>query len=192
MSDLVVREYSDVPQPEDSGGCQHRQKQPRLRRVAGVRDDESDAPPGEPLTGVHRRFLADHTQVYLVVRRPDGKPMGYPMVGRWENGGLEFSTYRKSAKVRHVEHDDRVCCLVVPRDRADDDRLLTVWGRAGMTDANRDRWRTALRGREGGSAGINVPPEVRASVADRMASQKRGILRVDVERAAFMPGSCHG
>jgi hypothetical protein len=175
---------------EEGSRWQHCQNRPSLQGV--VRGDESEVPPGELLTDVHRRFLAHHTQVYLVVRRLDGKPMGYPMVGRWEDGGLEFSTYRKSAKVRHIEHDHRVCCLVVPRDRTCDDRLLSVWGRAAMVDANRDRWRTALHSGEGRAAGIAVPPEVRARVADRMASQKRGILRVDVERAAFISSSTHG
>jgi hypothetical protein len=149
-------------------------------------------PPGEPLTDTHRRFLAENTQVYLVVRRPDGAPMGYPMVGRWEDGGLEFSTYRKSAKVRHVERDDRVCCLVVPRDRAADGRVLAVWGRAAMADANRDRWQAALRGRDGDAVGIDVPAQVRAKVAERLASQKRGVLRVSPERSAFVSGAGRG
>jgi hypothetical protein len=148
--------------------------------------------PGEPLTDTHRRFLADNTQVYLVVRRPDGKPMAYPMVGRWEDGGLEFSTYRKSAKVRHVERDDRVCCLVVPRDRGVDDRVLATWGQAAMGDAGRDRWRAALQGGDGGAAGIEVSAEVRAKVADRLANQKRVILRVEVERATFVAGGAGG
>jgi Pyridoxamine 5'-phosphate oxidase len=147
--------------------------------------------PGEPVSDTHRQFLADHTQVYLVVRRPDGTPMGYPMVGRWQDGALEFSTYRKSAKVRAVERDDRVCCLVVPRDRSDDNRVLAVWGHAAMGDAGRQRWQEALNKRDGG-AGIEVPAAIRAKVADRLSESKRGILRVDVERAAFVGGGDHG
>jgi Pyridoxamine 5'-phosphate oxidase len=139
----------------------------------------------------HRQFLAEHTQVYLVVRRPDGTPMGYPMVGRWEDGALEFSTYRKSAKVRYVERDDRVCCLVVPRDHCAGDRVLAVWGRAAMGEASRERWQAAVNGPTG-AVGIEVPAAVRAKVADRLGTSKRGILRVEVERAAFVSGRGRG
>jgi hypothetical protein len=143
--------------------------------------------PGEPLTDAHRSFLADNTQVYLVVRRADGAPMGYPMVGRWADGGLEFSTYRKSAKVRFIERDEKVCCLVVPRDRAQDRRVLAAWGPAAIADASRERWRRAAEASGvDGSVGIDVPEEVRRKVSSRLEAQKRVILRVDVDRAAFV------
>jgi hypothetical protein len=147
--------------------------------------------PGQRVTDAHRQFLADHSQVYLVVRRPDGTPMGYPMVGRWQDGALEFSTYRKSAKVRYVERDNRVCCLVVPRDPSEGDRVLAVWGRAAMGDAGRERWQAAATGATG-AVGIEVPASVRTKVADRLSTSKRGILRVDVERAAFVSGRDRG
>jgi hypothetical protein len=147
--------------------------------------------PGEAVTDAHRQFLAEHTQVYLVVRRPDGTPMGYPMVGRWQDGALEFSTYRKSAKVRYVERDDRVCCLAVPRDSSEEDRVLAVWGRAAMGDAGRERWQAAANGPTG-AVGIEVPASVRAKVADRLSTSKRGILRVEPERAAFVDGRADG
>jgi Pyridoxamine 5'-phosphate oxidase len=147
--------------------------------------------PGEALTEGHRQFLADHAQVYLIVRRPDGTPMGYPMTGRWLQGGLEFSTYRKSAKVRYVERDERVCCLVVPRDRAKHDRVLAVWGRAGVDDASRRRWQESLDDREQ-KVNVEVPAAVRAKVADRLSTNKRVIIRVEVERAMFVPGDNRG
>jgi hypothetical protein len=147
--------------------------------------------PGEALTEGHRQFLADHAQVYLIVRRPDGTPMGYPMTGRWLHGGLEFSTYRKSAKVRYVERDERVCCLVVPRDRAKDDRVLAVWGGAAVNDASRQRWQESLDDREQ-KVNVEVPAAVRAKVADRLVTNKRVIIRVEVERAMFVPGDDRG
>lgn len=150
-------------------------------------------PPGVPVTDGHRRFLADHTQVYLVVRRLDGTPMGYPMVGRWEDGGMEFSTYRKSAKVRSLERDDRACCLVVPRDRAREPRVLAVWGRAAIGGAGRERWQAALeRDGEDADSALEVPAAVRAKVADRLATKKRVVVRVVPERAAFIVGDPGG
>jgi hypothetical protein len=142
-------------------------------------------PPGGPVTDEHRQFLLDNPQVFLIVRRADGTPMGYPMVGRWENGALEFSTYRKSAKVRHVEADDRVCCVSVPRDRSAESRVLTVWGRGAIGEAGADRWRAALQGRDDGAVGIAVPESIRAKVADRLATSKRIVLRVEIESARF-------
>jgi len=154
-------------------------------------DHAPDQPPGDPVNDVHREFLASHPQVFLVVRRPDDTPMGYPMVGRWADGALEFSTYRKSAKVRHVEADPRVCCLCVPRDSELEHRVLAAWGRGFIEMAGRDRWRAAIEGRETAPAGIAVPDSVRAKVADRLATSKRVVLRVELESAAFVRGA-HG
>lgn len=142
--------------------------------------------PGVSVTDEHLRFLADHSRVYLVVRRQDGTPMAYPMTGRWEDGGLEFSTYRKSAKVRHIEGDDRVCCLTVPRDRTADRRALAVWGRATIAATSRERWQAAVDRDVRLEGGFTVPAEVRAKVADRLATNTRVIVRVEPMTAAFV------
>jgi hypothetical protein len=58
-------------------------------------------------------FLTAHTRTMLVTVRSDGFPTIHPMVGMWSDGALWFNTYRKSAKVRNIERDPRVCCVVV-------------------------------------------------------------------------------
>jgi nitroimidazol reductase NimA-like FMN-containing flavoprotein (pyridoxamine 5'-phosphate oxidase superfamily) len=142
-------------------------------------------PPGCPLNDTDRQFLSDNTRVYLIVGEADDRPMGYPMTGRWESDALEFSTYRKSAKVRHIERDPRVCCLVTSRDRTVDGRVLVVWGWARVGAAGQERWRAALQAPDGGPRSIDVPETVRQKVASRLETSKRVIVRVEVETAMF-------
>ena len=67
--------------------------------------------------------------MFLIVRRPDGSPTGYPMTGVFHDGDVEFTTYRKAAKVRYLLADDRVCCVVPdPAGGAAE----ALWGRAQL------------------------------------------------------------
>jgi hypothetical protein len=55
--------------------------------------------------------------VVLFCRDEAGKPIGYPMrTVACEPGALIYTTYRKSAKVRHLERDPRVCVLATRWD----------------------------------------------------------------------------
>lgn len=47
-------------------------------------------------------FMRSNSRMFLVVTRGDGSPTIYPMVGLYRDGGVECSTYRKSAKVTRV------------------------------------------------------------------------------------------
>ncbi|WP_261558799.1 pyridoxamine 5'-phosphate oxidase family protein [Frankia tisae] len=114
-------------------------------------------PPGDPLTGEHRRFLAAHTRGFLITTRADGGPIGYPMTVRWCDGTLEFNTYRRSAKVAHLRRDGRVCVVVVPRDRAADRRVLSVWGRVQPGEGSIENW---MRDGEDPTPGPSTPPRV--------------------------------
>jgi hypothetical protein len=144
---------------------------------------ERDRPPGGPVTGEHYNFLALHSRTFLIVRGQDGAPIGYPMTGRLFDGALEFNTYRKSVKVTHLARDNRVCCVVIPRDRAADPRVLSVWGRAEPSEASREHWLEATP-----SAGIDVPADIVSQVQDRLLSGKRVIYRVLPLTAAFTSG----
>jgi Pyridoxamine 5'-phosphate oxidase len=144
-------------------------------------------PPGDPLTSEHLEFLSRHSRVFLLVRDGD-RPVGYPMTGRLIDGALEFSTYRKSAKVRHIERDERVCCVTVPRDSPEDNRALVTWGGAAINEQSRANW-LSVSGRERASTGIAVPPEVVKQVSDRIATNKRVVVRVELLSARFIRGS---
>ena len=66
--------------------------------------------------------------MFMLVRRPDGGPTGYPMTGMLRDGELEITTYRKAAKARYLLADDRVCCVV--RDDARPDCGVGLYGHA--------------------------------------------------------------
>src|SRR5581483_11453607 len=61
-------------------------------------------------------FLRTHTRTMLVTLRSDGSPTVHPMVGLWGDDALWFNTYRKSVKVKNIERDPRVCCVVLGGD----------------------------------------------------------------------------
>lgn len=113
--------------------------------------------------------------LFLVVRRPDGSPTGYPMTGIFHDGDIEFTTYRKSAKARYLLADDRVCCVIPGGAEAG----VAVWGHAVPVPP--DAFAGAAR--HAGPAPLEVPSTVRESVRDALESGKRIVFRVRVERA---------
>ena len=113
--------------------------------------------------------------MFMLVRRPDGGPTGYPMTGIMRDGELAISTYRKAAKARYMLADDRVCCVVPDPD--DPSRGVALYGHARPAEA--DAFISAV-GSRGGDAAIAVPSEVRETVRDRLESDKRMVFQIDV------------
>jgi hypothetical protein len=124
-------------------------------------------------------FLAAHTRVFLLGTRADGSPTGWPMVGLHRDGALEFSTYRRSQKVRDLERSPAAACVVAPVDGT---RALAVRGTAEVVaadpDATADRTPTDVR----------VEPEIAARARARMASGQRVVVRVVPTEARWVPG----
>lgn len=114
--------------------------------------------------------------MFMIVRRPDGGPTGYPMTGVFRGGELEISTYRKAAKARYLLADDRVCCVVPDPHRPG--RGVAVYGRAEPVDSA--AFTSGMSSGDGGP--MHVPDEVRETVRDRLASSKRMVFRIGVER----------
>jgi hypothetical protein len=89
------------------------------------------------------------------------------------DGDLIFNAYRASAKVRNIEREPEVRVLVTPPGSA---TWMLVHGTADLLspDEGARAWQqsTAERGVEG------VPPTVPTTVADRLSSGKRVIIRV--------------
>lgn len=138
------------------------------------------------MTGVPEeaeRFLAAHARAFLLVRRADGWPTGYPMLGLWRDGALHFSTYAKSAKVRNLERDDRVCCLVTSDDEDDPEfRAVLVRGRAEvLPGAELPSGRGAD---EQAAAGRGVPEGIVERSRERLRAGKRVLVRVVPERVS--------
>lgn len=120
--------------------------------------------------------------VFMIVRRYDGGPTGYPMTGLFSDGNLELTMYRKSAKARLLMADDRVCCLLPDPDLPG--RGLALYGRAVPAPAG--GFASSTTGARPGP--IDVPDEVLATVRDRLESQKRMVFRVEVERVCELGG----
>jgi general stress protein 26 len=125
-------------------------------------------------------FLGRHTRIYLLTRRRDGAPTIHPMTGFFADGRITMSTYRKSAKARNVERDERAACLVVNGYGKDDVRGALVRGRGSLRQA-------AMAIPESGESETpKVSGSVAARVAERMASGKRVFLDVEPDEAGFV------
>jgi hypothetical protein len=121
-------------------------------------------------------FLGRHTRVFLLTRRRDGSPTIHPMTAFFADGRMTMTTYRKSAKARNVERDDRAACLVVNGYGKDDVRAVLVRGRGRLRQATLAALPTAEREEP------KVSDDVTARVAARMASGKRIFLDVEPDR----------
>ena len=138
-------------------------------------------PPQSAVVADALAFLAEQGHVYLLGRRPDGYPTGYAMMGRVRDGGVEFSTYRASAKVRNLARDG-VASILAVSEVAEDDRVLHAEGPVAVLDGT--AWLDAARGEMSAGPGA-VPSEITDTVAARHASGKRCVLRVTIEQARF-------
>ena len=129
-------------------------------------------------------FLSVHSQAFLFTTLVDGSPIGWPMVGRLNDGGMEFSTYRSSAKARHLLANPMASCLVVPRDSEADRRTLLVTGSVSIRE---DRGGAdAVKAHAGaGRSGIEVPSEVAEAVKARHDSGKRCVVRIELDDLRF-------
>ncbi len=133
-------------------------------------------------------FLRLHNRVLLLARRADGSPTGWPMTGIYADGILQFSTYRKSAKVRMIAADPRVCCLVTAREGLGERRVLEYVGTAAVdTEVREMPSRAQAPGATAAPTAIGtVPEEIGQRAQDRLASGKRCLIRVAPLRVGFL------
>lgn len=136
---------------------------------------------GEAVGPEEDAFLRASSRVFLLGTRADGSPTGWPMVGLYPGGVLEFSTYGRSQKVRDFGRHAAAACVVAP---ADDPRALTLRGTCTVVEGQH----------EPTTGGANPPRDI--PVADgiaegaraRMRSGKRVVLRFVPDGARFVPG----
>jgi hypothetical protein len=128
-------------------------------------------------------FLQANRRCFLLGLRADGSPTGWPMIGIYERGSLEFSTYGRSQKVLDFERNHNACCLVAPEGG---DRALVLRGTIAVVTGHLD-----------GTAGSEVLPGVKVDAAisetaqARAASGKRVTLRLTPHEARFIAGFAH-
>jgi hypothetical protein len=129
-------------------------------------------------------FIRTNHTAFLFCRDGAGRPIGYPMrtvVYRPATRRLYFSTYTKSAKVRHLIADPEVACLI-----GDDSRWVSVRGVAEVYQPS-----PAEVGRLIGvrSPDERVPESVVTKVRDRLISGKRSVIALTLNeiRAANLP-----
>jgi hypothetical protein len=98
----------------------------------------------------HQHLPKNGTAVaFMIVRRPDGRPTGYPMTGLLTSGNLELTTYRKYGdRRRSRSRGDRIAQQVlehlahrVARQLVDDLELLGRRGRGTRRRSRNDRAR---------------------------------------------------
>jgi hypothetical protein len=126
-------------------------------------------------------FLRAHSRTFLLATRADGSPTGWPMVGLYPGGTLEFSTYGTSRKVVDLRRNPECCCVVAP---VDSDRALVLRGTAAVVDGQHE----PSTGGDDVRSDIKVAPGIGERARERMKSGKRVVVRFTPTRAEFVPG----
>lgn len=131
-------------------------------------------------------FLASERGVVLYCRDSAGHPIGYPMqTVACSDQAMTFTTYRKSAKVHHLERDPRVCVLAA-HHRADHTvRWASVTGRAHIVAPSETEIEATFAIRQvppssaPPGATPRVPPGMSEFVKQRLREGKRVLILVD-------------
>jgi general stress protein 26 len=123
-------------------------------------------------------YLASYREMTMFCRDADGLPIGYPMfVFSHSPETILFSTYRKSAKVEHLERDPRVALLSIQPHDSNRVRWLHMEGRARIWAPNADEIDALFDDRRGDP---RVPDTMGALVRQRTIEGKRVLLKVAV------------
>jgi hypothetical protein len=123
-------------------------------------------------------FLSQNTRTMLVVLRRDGSPTVYPMMGLWREEALWLNTYRQSAKVRNLERDPRLCCMVLTGTGELKPPAVVLRGTAEIMPPG-----TAVPPLPPDGSTMTTPLGVSdgivTRVADRVSTAKRVLIRVE-------------
>lgn len=129
-------------------------------------------------------FLRNHPRAFLLTLRRDGSPTGHPMTAIFRGGVLYFNTYRRSAKVKNIERDPRVSCLVTTMDDDPEPRGVVLDGTAEILPG--DALPSFAAGSSPGAARLpkerGVSEGVLSRIEERLRSGKRVLVRITPER----------
>lgn len=126
-------------------------------------------------------FLRAHSRVFLLGVRADGSPTGWPMVGLYPGGALEFSTYGRSQKVRDFARNPAAACVVAP---AGGERALTLRGTCAMVEGQH----VPSTGTDSAPPDVSVADGIAEGARARMRAGKRVVLRFVPDSARFVAG----
>lgn len=135
----------------------------------------------QPIGPAEDAFLHEHSRTFLLATRADGSPTGWPMVGLYPGGALEFSTYRRSQKVADLSRNAAACCVVAPADSPDALVLL------GTADVRTDQHEPST-GRDRPPTDVPVAAGIAERARERMQAGKRVVIRFTPERSHWVPG----
>ena len=129
-------------------------------------------------------FIGANHRVFLFCRDSARRPIGYAMRSvayRPANRALFFTTYAKSAKVKHLRSAPEVACLI-----GDDDGWVSVSGVARIYQPSVAEVDELIGER---SPDHRVPDAVVTKVRDRLLSGKRCVIGLTLTevRAAAIP-----
>jgi hypothetical protein len=141
--------------------------------VTGSGDEAADdAPRWEEVDPATIRFLRENIRTVMITHRKDGSPTGHPMSAFFGVNGLFLNTYAKSAKMRNLARDPRLCCLVTSFEPAERRQAVLVRGNARLVANDEPE-------RFGDEDGIR-----RARLASPLSSGSTGDTAEDPEEAA--------
>jgi PPOX class probable F420-dependent enzyme len=130
-----------------------------LRQAVAMTEDEAAA------------FLALRLTMSLATNGADGWPHVVAMWYGFVGGAPGFLTYRSAQKLRNIERDPRVSCLVEDGDRYDNLRGVMLRGRAEVIEDEDERLSLAtnITARYQGPLDQGGIETVGASIAKRVA-----------------------
>jgi hypothetical protein len=102
------------------------------------------------------------------------------MIGIYHDGGLEFSTYRRSQKVLSYGRNSNACCIVAPDDN---ERALLLRGTVEVVAGH------PMRSLESPVLpGVTLDASISETAQARAAAGKRVTLRLTPHEARFIGG----
>lgn len=121
------------------------------------------------------RFLGERMKVQVATVNPDGSPHLTTLFYVLHDGRIAFWTYASSQKIRNLERDPRITCLVEDGEDYFELRGVSITGRADLV-RDEDRIRaigTAVAGRMAGGADLG---EIGAAEVERQVRKRVAVL----------------
>jgi PPOX class probable F420-dependent enzyme len=123
-------------------------------------------------------FLADNLKVQVATAGPDGVPHLTTLFYVVEDGRIAFWTYGSSQKIRNLERDPRLSCLVEDGTDYFELRGVSITGKAELV-RDTDRIRaigSAVATRMVGAASFEELGEVGRAQVERQVTKRVGVV----------------
>lgn len=131
-------------------------------------------------------FLEENMKVQVATVGRDGTPHLFSLFYVLERGRIAFWTYAASQKVRNLQRDPRITCLVEDGEDYFELRGVSVTGKARLLEDYDDIWALGSRVTQRmaqGMAGVAELGDLGRDLVDRQARKRVGVV-VEPERVA--------